>query len=333
VVDDKPEPKDPIERALREKLAKAEKRNDAHSVAGSLEALARHLITRPRFHKPEEAVTLAERAVALRRQQTPELYLGEALVQFGNCCVEAGQLERAVIAYREAIPILEGRPSPHVRFIESVKQRCDALAWQSWLAAPDDAACPSPPPQPTLKTRRVSGHDNLALAIRNALVKTGQLQMREIARDEDDDTFDTGVFRALVALPVAAEALASIQTLSWQGGEPLQHIVWPQWDGESDEFDVQSLAGIEQLTGLECLDLLNCDLVDLSPLATLPKLSKLSLHGGFVDALEPLLHCPALKVIDIRTLGYERNPTNMAVIKRLLRSGVELTHTLIPPTL
>ena len=65
-----------------------------------------------------------------------------------------------------------------------------------------------------------------------------------------------------VAIPPAA--LDTVDSLSWLGGgHATAHMVWQQWDGESDEFRIRSLAGVEALRNLRDLK--------VTPLALLPE--------------------------------------------------------------
>jgi hypothetical protein len=60
------------------------------------------------------------------------------------------------------------------------------------------------------------------------------------------------------------EHLDRVERLAWMGGGHVTaHLVWSQWDGESDEFDITSLEGIEALRNLKRLE--------VSPLNKLPE--------------------------------------------------------------
>ena len=81
--------------------------------------------------------------------------------------------------------------------------------------------------------------------------------------DPDEYSFDHENLARLERVVMTQEHLDTIEELTWSGGGyTVQHLVWAQWDGESDEFDIQSLAGIEALRRLRVLR--------VSPLAAIP---------------------------------------------------------------
>ena len=48
--------------------------------------------------------------------------------------------------------------------------------------------------------------------------------------------------------------------LAFDGGEEIYFLLMPYWDGESDELDVKSVKGFEQLPNLEKVDYISmCD--------------------------------------------------------------------------
>jgi hypothetical protein len=92
---------------------------------------------------------------------------------------------------------------------------------------------------------------NLKLAVLDELVRLGAIALPDlIPIDEyelDEDNLDR-----LLAISLTSTDLARIEELSWEGGgRPIQHLVWPQFDGESDEFALRDLTGIEALPNLK----------------------------------------------------------------------------------
>ncbi|WP_144127077.1 DUF6892 domain-containing protein [Catellatospora sichuanensis] len=81
----------------------------------------------------------------------------------------------------------------------------------------------------------------------------------------DEFEFDEGNLARLMAVVIPQAALDTVDILGWfaGGGYDTAHMVWHQWDGESDEFYIRSLAGVEALRNLRELD--------LTPLAVLPE--------------------------------------------------------------
>jgi Family of unknown function (DUF6892) len=108
----------------------------------------------------------------------------------------------------------------------------------------DVADLPRPAPTPFVDP-------NLKLAVLEALADRVELP-ELIALDEFE--LDEPYLQRLPALPLSPEQLASVESLTWAGGGmALQHRVWPQFDGESDEFAIRSLAGLEALPNLRSL--------------------------------------------------------------------------------
>ncbi|HEY4181171.1 MAG TPA: hypothetical protein VGM90_30210 [Kofleriaceae bacterium] len=96
---------------------------------------------------------------------------------------------------------------------------------------------------------------NLALAVLEALHHSGVLVLPRL-EVADEYELDEELYARLTAYPFTAEQLASIERLAWSGGGMhMEHVVWPQWDGETEEFDIHTLAGIERLPNLRELQL------------------------------------------------------------------------------
>ena len=52
-------------------------------------------------------------------------------------------------------------------------------------------------------------------------------------------------------LQLTEQELESVKELVFDGGEDIYFLLMPDWDGESDEFEVQSIGGVELLKNLE----------------------------------------------------------------------------------
>ncbi|OBU29057.1 hypothetical protein C0Z01_11285 [Photobacterium kishitanii] len=60
----------------------------------------------------------------------------------------------------------------------------------------------------------------------------------------------------LLSIDITDEQFEKVTLLSGECCET-HFLIMPNWDGEGDEFDLQSLTGTEKIKNLECLDLLN----------------------------------------------------------------------------
>lgn len=89
----------------------------------------------------------------------------------------------------------------------------------------------------------------LKLAVLEALGEHGPALPELIPIDAFE--LDRENLARLVALPLAEGALARVEQLVWlDGGMRMQQLVWPQFDGESREFALRSIAGIDALPNL-----------------------------------------------------------------------------------
>jgi hypothetical protein len=60
------------------------------------------------------------------------------------------------------------------------------------------------------------------------------------------------VREALLKIPLPDSLLTKLKRVVWDGGKEIWLIIWRYWDGESDEFNVKDLSGIEACTNWRC---------------------------------------------------------------------------------
>lgn len=93
----------------------------------------------------------------------------------------------------------------------------------------------------------------LRLAVLDALHTSGRIELPPLIA-LDELRLDEEHLQRLLRLPISSEQLESIEELVWSGGGmELQHLVWPQFDGESDDFVIRSLGGLDALPNLRSL--------------------------------------------------------------------------------
>ncbi|MBU2666234.1 hypothetical protein KOI35_22285 [Actinoplanes bogorensis] len=129
----------------------------------------------------------------------------------------------------------------------------------------------------------------------------------------------------LHALPLPAAG--TVERLGFDGGNEIYMLVEQTLDvdtgGESDDYNVTSLEGIDRLTSLRSLDLdghgYHPEPLDLTPLAGHPVLAELLLTGACTaaGALEQL---PALRELDVRLARLD----DPGVLTRLEARGVTI---------
>jgi uncharacterized protein DUF6892 len=123
------------------------------------------------------------------------------------------------------------------------------------------------------------------------------LQRRVNLEDEGYDLIPEA-YEYLVRYPLDAELLAKVRRLYFGTGSFVDYV-YPFWDGETDEFNVRSLEGIEHCVNLEEIHagpLL--DRIDLRQILALPRLRHLEMSSE-IQNLDALIEMPALEVCQL----------------------------------
>jgi len=99
------------------------------------------------------------------------------------------------------------------------------------------------------------------------------------------------LYCALVRLVDAhTNHVPSLRELVWSVPKSLMHTCWHYWDGESREFEIASLAGLERCVGLESVtmrEVRRSVALDWRPLLALPVLKEV--NAAVDDAVAALL--------------------------------------------
>ncbi|MGW7051134.1 DUF6892 domain-containing protein [Streptomyces sp. NPDC054887] len=161
---------------------------------------------------------------------------------------------------------------------------------------------------------------NLRLAVLSRLMEMGTLPLFEVPDPEDAhrcggdcdaDCMDwldrpwqyeyrEEVAAALLDLPVTTEQCATLREVKWHPSAQAISMIWSEWGGACDEFNVRSLEGIGvALPALEVLHLEMTEVTDLTPLTSCGRLRELTLAGGYDDEtdLGPLSLIPTLRTL------------------------------------
>ncbi|MGC5028833.1 DUF6892 domain-containing protein [Micromonospora sp. DT229] len=182
----------------------------------------------------------------------------------------------------------------------------------------------------------------LHLGVLNALLTSGALDSADLVAivestgpDGPDDGYPGPGPRLarsldlLHAVAVPATEAAAITHLYFDGGNEIYLLIEKTLDidtgGESDDYNVTSLEGIQALSGLESLDLdghgYRSTPLDLTPLTGHPRLSVLRLTGFCSSAaLESL---PQLRNLDVHYADLDEPE----VADRLAARGVTVRHS------
>lgn len=138
-----------------------------------------------------------------------------------------------------------------------------------------------------------------------------------------NDEVDERVRKHLLTIPLPSDLLAKLTRVTWDAGNEVFNYIWTTFDGESDEFAVRDLNGIEACKNLDVLEFTGgAAFRDCAPLAGLPKLSSATLLGGVMSDLSPLLKLASLKKLRVVA---ENTPSNQSVIDALRSRGVAVT--------
>jgi hypothetical protein len=180
----------------------------------------------------------------------------------------------------------------------------------------------------------------LRLGVLEALLRLGHLDedalreklagIRDPDVEVDREYEDQWIAEALARLAEAEidpDHLGEIEDLGFDGGNDIYMLIEETLDidtgGETDHYQVGSLAGIERLTGLASLNLdghgYRRATLDLGPLREHPSLQRVVLSGK-CSATQALEHMPALVVVDIGLGSVDDD----AVLERLAARGVEV---------
>jgi hypothetical protein len=186
-------------------------------------------------------------------------------------------------------------------------------------------------PTPAGKPGAPFADPNLKLVVLSALTDAGTIHLgprKKLAAhllgpgyDEDQDGYDLlkPVYDYLVRYPLTANHLAAVTRIDFDGGNEIYTYPYPFWDGETGEFDVTSLEGIERLINLERIDIFSlASDPDLSHLAPLKKLEHLGLDHGLYPNGEALLQLPNLRSLTCSATAF----ADPALIPALRARGV-----------
>lgn len=144
---------------------------------------------------------------------------------------------------------------------------------------------------------------NFKLAVMSALADDGIISLGsppQLAQHLLGDRFDyeregyhpiPAVQDYLARYPLTPDMLGLLGTLNLDGGNALYHHIWPFWDGESDDFDIQSLEGIASCPNIRQLSVVSMlSSVDIGLLTPLSQLADLEIGV-------PVVNLPALREI------------------------------------
>ncbi len=175
---------------------------------------------------------------------------------------------------------------------------------------PDTARAVTPLPQPEGIPGAPFADPNLKLVVIDELISAGLIDLGEpeaflsqiLGRpydprsDRQQPQKCQPAYDYLVRYPLTQAQLSAVESICFDGGNDIYEFIWPGWDGETPDFNVRSLVGIERLTALKTFnEISTLDVMDFRPLCALPDLETLDLGLGTTASADVLLNLPSLK--------------------------------------
>jgi hypothetical protein len=240
----------------------------------------------------------------------------------------------ALIARGEPPRARDGKGKTALELANPLKRDLESAEWNRIAAVLDGAASGVVATTGTgSKSFELFPDAGLAIGVAGALVEAGELDGRALvmawkaAAAEADDPASEGAEQlaaeALAALPVTADALASVKRLGFDFGDPIykrfEAASGVESGGESPVLEVRSIDGVQHLSKLERLDLTAyaATVRVLAPLEGHVSLKELLLASAPEDE-SVLLRLPALRRVACRHLS-------PAIVAKLRAAGVEVT--------
>lgn len=178
---------------------------------------------------------------------------------------------------------------------------------------------------------------NLKLAVLSSLLDDGLVDLdtpealiahaegRPFVGGFDSIRFHEAAHGYLARYPLSDELLRRVTAIHLDGGNSIHAFVYPEWSGETEHFDVATLAGIEHCPNLVSLAIEGMrGTVDLAQLASLHRLETIRI-GTACRGFEALPDLPALVSCSLGSPpGWSTDPTIRRVIAGLRARGVEI---------
>ncbi len=145
--------------------------------------------------------------------------------------------------------------------------------------------------------------NNFKLVVIQALVTNGTIKLPKVeaTENEDDEAYEAGFIArsdAMYEMEITQAQLDTIETLLLDGDNQIYTFIDPEFDGESNEFDVIGIEGIETLTNLKSLSITAMtEHLSLAPLANHPSFEELSLSFAIYKDFSALESVPNLKQV------------------------------------
>jgi hypothetical protein len=161
------------------------------------------------------------------------------------------------------------------------------------------------------------GDPNFKLAVMSSLLEDDALDLadpsdlaafalkRPVNLEKEGYQLSHEAYDYLIRYPLTGADLASVESITFDGGNEIYPYCFRFWDGETSEFDVKSISGIELCPNIRrLLYIALIDQLDVADIVSLRKIEEIDLPSKCINP-ERLLELPALKKLSFRkpTIG------------------------------
>lgn len=177
---------------------------------------------------------------------------------------------------------------------------------------------------------------NFKLAVLDGLLSAQHIALPPkppiVGIDDEDEAYDAALDARLAfwyAYPLSADLLAKVTAISLDPRGAIYTDIDPEFEDNSDDFNVMSLGGVAHLSGLETLSISGLAVqISLTPLAGHRGLRTVTLDTLEVEDLGALEKLPRLAALNGRF--DRRSDFDQSIVSRLAVRGVKVKETTRP---
>jgi len=179
---------------------------------------------------------------------------------------------------------------------------------------------------------------NFKLTVIDALMELGVLNFGDFTEflkqvegpdyDYEQDGYDLSekAYRYFADYPLTPDQLAKVEILVFDGGLEIYPFIFPFWGGETDDFDIRSIADMRHLPNLKTFEMISMQVnPDLAPLGQTRNLQRLNLGlaPGSWKNMDVLLTLPNLQGLVVFDTNIT-TPDQRAILELLAARGVKV---------
>jgi hypothetical protein len=190
-------------------------------------------------------------------------------------------------------------------------------------------------PSLDIKTPEFFADPNFKLVVLESLLHAGALDLgsadeffafiygKEVNPENYGGQINPKCLEYLYRYPLTPELLSRVEEIVFDGGSEIYFLIDPYWNGEGEEFDVKSLAGIANCPNIRSIEINSMlEDTDLSAFVKLQALELLSLTPSPYLNFQSLLSLKNLKKIEM--FSSSAGGLEEKAIEALKQKGVEI---------